>query len=663
MGRGGQRHPLEAVVNEFRVTFGDIDIDLARAENRLFLEAYLDSEPNRLDDRFRETLYHQTKGHPLFTIEFLRGMQERRDLIRDEEGNWIEGKKLDWEILPTRIEAVIAERISRLDASIQEVLRVASVEGEVFTAEVLAKVFVVDPLEIVKCLSSQLEREHRLVRAQEIQRLGALRLSRYRFRHILFQNYLYHSLDPVEQAYLHEAVGIALEELYGEETQEIALALAHHFLEAGIDEKAVTYLFQAGEKAKGRSANEAAITHLRKGMTLLKQSADLSGRDQRALDFQIALGVPLVLTRGHADPEVEAAYLEARRLCKRVGDDSQYFQVLLGLRRFYLHRGKLERAYEFDEQLLALAQNMGEPTFLSRAYMMNAEILLQLGEFAQALEASEQGLALYDPEQSIHQTTLFGNDAGIGCRIFEVQALWYLGHPDQSRRGTQEMLALAQALSHPFTLVFSLYFTANIFYLCRDIAQVYAYTKSLLEISRVRGFALYQAWGTILQGWAVAMQGDPEAGIKQMQMGLTALKSIGAKTMSPNFKLLQAEAYREAGQIDEGLLLLDEALATVKETGDRIYEAELYRLQGELLLIDGDVTEAEARFRRALQIAREQSARGWELRAAMSLCRLEQRGGQADKAFEMLREVYEWYAEGFDTPDLVEAGKILSGKE
>jgi DNA-binding SARP family transcriptional activator/predicted ATPase len=662
-GRGGERHPLDALVNEFRRTYGDIDIDLSQAENRRFLEAYLDSEPNHLDEHFRDTLFRQTKGHPLFTIEFLRGMQERKDLICDEDGYWVQGKTLDWEILPTRIEAVIAERIGRLDAPLQEMLRIASVEGEVFTAEVLADILSTTQREIVEWLSNQLERQHRLVRAQEIQRFGNLRLSRYSFRHILFQNYLYHSLDPIERAYLHEAVGLALETLYGDEVQEIAVLLAHHFQQAGIEDKAISYLFQAGEKAKRRSANESAIAHLTLGLELLEKSADTPERNQRALAFHIALGVPLVLTKGHADPDVEAAYLKARKLCEQVGDDTQYFQVLLGLRRFYLHRGELEKSHEFGKQLIALAQQMGDSAFLSRAYMMHAEILLHLGEFTQVLETSRQGLSLHNPQQSISQTNLFGNDTGIGCQIFESQALWYLGYPDQSRRIAQHAIALARELSHPFTLVFSLYFAATIFHLCQDIKTVIAYTDSLLRISQERGFALYQAWGTILQGWAVTMQGRLEAGIEQIQQGLSSFQSIGARRMPPNFLQIQVEAYRKAGRIDEGLHLLDEAQSIVKVTGERSCESELYRLQGELILTKGcREAEAEVCFLRALQIARAQKAKAWELRAATSLCNLVKRCGPMGKGHEALREIYEWYREGHNTHDLVEAEKLLSRK-
>jgi len=239
LGRDGERHPLEPVVNEFQLDFGDIAVDLGDAESREFVEALLDSEANRLGVEFRQMLYQQTHGHPLFTVELLRGMQERGDLVQDQAGRWIEGPALDWETLPARVEAVIAERIGRLPQPLRGALRAASVEGEVFTAEVVARVRAADEEEMMARLSGELDRRHRLVRAQGILRRDGQRLSRYRFRHILFQKYLYNKLDRVERVHLHEGVGTTLEDLYGEGAEEIAVELARHFEAAGVLDKAV----------------------------------------------------------------------------------------------------------------------------------------------------------------------------------------------------------------------------------------------------------------------------------------------------------------------------------------------------------------------------------------------------------------------------------------
>jgi DNA-binding SARP family transcriptional activator/tetratricopeptide (TPR) repeat protein len=239
---GGERarHPLQPVVNELRRTFGEIEVDLHQAEGRQFVEAYLDSEPNQLGDAFRETLHQRTVGIPLFTVELLRGMKDRGNLVCDAQGRWIEGSALDWETLPAKVEAVIAERIDRLPARLREFLTVASVEGETFTAEVAAQVTGTGVHETVRCLSDALDRKHRLVSAQQVLQVDGQHLSRYRFRHILFQRHLYSSLDRVSRVHLHQAV---------------------------------EYLYQAGRRAQRLYANTEAVEYLRRALALLEDAS------------------------------------------------------------------------------------------------------------------------------------------------------------------------------------------------------------------------------------------------------------------------------------------------------------------------------------------------------------------------------------------------------
>ncbi|HUW09072.1 MAG TPA: hypothetical protein VM537_05045, partial [Anaerolineae bacterium] len=291
-----ERHPLELVLYEFQRQFGDITVTVGAEEAQEFVEAYVDSEPNRLGAEFREMLYRQTRGHALFTAELMRGLQDRRDLIQDEQGQWIEGPALDWESLPPRVEGMIGQRIGRLPDAWQQMLRVASVQGEVFAAEVLARVGGVDERETVRRLSGELSRSHRLVSAESLDRLGPQSLSRYRFRHFLFQKYLYSSLDQVQRARLHQATAQALEELHGDETEEIAVQLALHFQEAGLAGKAVGYLSQAGTRCVGQFANEEAIAHFNRGLALLESLPQTAERDQLEFGLQMQLGAPLIAT-------------------------------------------------------------------------------------------------------------------------------------------------------------------------------------------------------------------------------------------------------------------------------------------------------------------------------------------------------------------------------
>ncbi len=310
------RHPLEPIVNEFKRAYGDIEVDLHQAEGRRFVDAFLDSEPNQLSDAFRSTLHQHTAGVPLFTVELLHGMQERGDLVPDKEGRWVEGPALDWETLPVRVEAVIAERIDRLPERSREILAAASVEGETFTAEVAARVARTDVPETIRSLSDTLDRKHRLVSARSALQSGDQRLSRYRFRHILFQKQLYNSLDPVKKAHLHHAVGVALETLFAERAEEaeaIAPQLARHFQKAGTIEKAVGYLSQAGTRAQRLYANTEAVEHFRRALELLEgatlDSTRRSWQEEMTARMHESLGDVLEWTGEH--DSAQAAFREA----------------------------------------------------------------------------------------------------------------------------------------------------------------------------------------------------------------------------------------------------------------------------------------------------------------------------------------------------------------
>jgi len=362
-----------------------------------------------------------------------------------------------------------------------------------------------------------------------------------------------------------------------------------------------------------------------------------------------------------------------------VGDVSQRFQILLGLRRYHIVRGELQTAHELGEGLLVLAQSEKDPAHLSRAHLMRAEISDTLGEFVQALDHCQQGIAVYDPRQSRSHMFLYGNDTGIGCRIYESLALWHLGYPDQALKKAEETLTLAHELSHPFTLVFALYYNARLHKLRREVEAVQERVEALLHIATERGFALYRVFGTVLQGWALAERGEVEKGIVEMQQELAAWRDMGFELLVPTFFSFLAEAYRKAGEAEKGLRVVADALRTVEKTGERKFEAELNRLKGELLLdqveakveakaeakVEVEVAadrcyhDAERCFERALEVARRQCAKSWELRAAVSLSRLWQSQGRRREAKNLLQGVYGWFTEGFDTADLMEARALL----
>jgi len=664
LGREGSRHPLEPVVNEFQRLFGDITVNVDQAEGRNFMDHLLDSEPNQLQNSFRHMLYQQTHGHPLFTIELLRGMQERGDLVVNQAGQWIEGSALDWETLPARVEAVISERISRLAEPIQAALRVASVEGETFTAEVVARVRKIDEREITECLSNELTKKHRLIRAQNIVRIKNQLLSRYRFQHNLYQKFLYSSLDEVERVRLHEQVGSVLEELYAADqgpntTADIAPQLARHFQEARITEKAIHYLHQAGDRAIQVSAYQEGVTHLNKGLELLMTLPDSPERTQQEMILQLYLGIS---SMGTGSIQGEKAYLRARQLCEQLGNTSQLIQALDGLAVLYYVRANYKEAHQLAVEALRLAQQTGDQVLISLSHWYLGFILFGQGQYAASRDHMAQVIATYDFQKhhNIH-IRLRGSDAGLSAMAYDACCLWCLGYPDQALTRSQESMDLARVVGHTFTLADVLAFAGCLIYRMRQDGPALRETaEEILRLPFDTGAQSWLAAATCYQGEAMFMTGNYEAGIENMQKGIEGQETRGVYCYVAGTLGTLAKAMVVTGDLEAGMIKVKEALDLIKKTGERHWEAELYRTQAELLLIQGKINEAEASLLHALDVSRQQNAKSWELLAVMDLARLWQNQDQREKGKLMLAEVYGWFTEGFDTLSLKEAKRLLN---
>jgi predicted ATPase len=344
--------------------------------------------------------------------------------------------------------------------------------------------------------------------------------------------------------------------------------------------------------------------------------------------------------------------------------------ALWGLWRFYVVRAEFQTARELAEQLFAATKSIEDPVLLLQAHRVMGVTSFFIGEETSARAYLEGAISIYDPQNSY--LPLYGDDPGIVCLSYESWVLWLLGYPDQALRRIEEAICLAQKLSQPFSLAYALDFAAVLHHFRREEELTTERAEAVIALSAKQGFALYLAHGTMLRGWALAEKGARDEGIAEMVRGLTIWRATGAEVGQPYYLARLAELYCKLGQIEKGLTILAEALAIGQRSWDRACEAELYRLKGELLLMQagrGDsrtapteklmLSEAEACFHRSIDVARKQSSRSWELRAVMSLGRLWQRQGRREEARKIVAEVYDWFTEGFDTRDLKEAKALL----
>jgi predicted ATPase len=549
--------------------------------------------------------------------------------------------------------------MARLDqlASAKAVAQLGATLGREFTYELLRAVAPMDELELWHGLVQ-------LVQAEVLYQRGALPQATYLFKHALIQEAAYQSLLKSTRQQYHQRIAQVLATQFPETTATQPELLARHYTEAGLQAQALPYWHQAGQRAIARSAYAEAYQHLSTGLEVLAAVPETPTRHQHELDLLMALHLVLQVTKGYGVPELESGLTRAEALCQQMGEPLQRFAVLFGLWSFRITRAECQTALAVAEQLLDLAQRQRDPALLLGAQYVLGQSLYQVGAFALARTHLEQGIALSNLQQHAtpHTTPWWeAQNLGVCCRAWGARVLWDLGYPDQAVQRGQEALTMAHRLARPYDLVATLVESANLHHRRREWQTIQAHVEAGLALATEYGFARYVVLAAIHLGMALAAQGQAAEGIVQMRQGLAALRAIGVGSSMPIFLPQLAAAYGQVGQVDEGLHLLAETLAVVDATGGRHYEAELHRLHGELLLQQPvpDAPVAEACFQRALDVARRQQAKSWELRAAMSLAQLWQQQGQQAKAHELLAPIYGWFTEGFDTADLLDAQTLL----
>lgn len=662
LGRSGDRHPMATVIHELQLVSGESPVDLEEAADRAFVDAILDSEPNGLGEDFRRTFYRHTGGHALFTTELLQELRARGHVVQDVEGRWIEGPNLNWEHIPSRVEAVIAERIDRLPQEAEALLAAASVEGEEFTAEVVARVLGLNRAQVLRELSDRLDREHKLVRGHRVVWLEPDRrsLSYYRFRHALFHDYLYQRLDPVSRARLHHMTGEALEELHGAQGDKIAVQLAHHYEQAGLVARAIRQLELAAEQAARLGAYREAVSDLRRGLTLLSALPESPERAQRELRLRMALAALLAPVFGVGDGARADAVAPADALGRQAGGGLQAVYALFLQAVVHRGQGDIAGAREAEDQMLAQAGGSRQATML--AHFTRGVTELFAGWPAPCRASLEKALSLYRSQEDDALAALVGFHIRAATLAWQSMPLWVLGYSEQAKRSATQAVTLAQELNQPYTSVLVLVTTIWLRMHALADPNVSPQIEALLRLVDESSVEAMRPWARFFGGWLLICEGRVAEGLAQMRHNLPGQGKGGTDLGTSGLRAFLAQLYLEKGYYDDGLLIVGEAQELGRRGISGLIGAELYRLHGALLLGKGEAGSrqaAEALFLQAAKIAREQDALAWELRAAMDLARLWRRTDREKQARARLEDVYARYTEGFDTHDLRSAAALL----
>ena len=594
----------------------------------------------------------KTDGVPLFVEEITKAMLESGQLKARDRHYELVGS-LSTLTIPATLQDSLMARLDRL-VTAKGIAQIGATIGRQFSYELLRAIASVEAATLQQELG-------RLIEAELVYQRGLPPQAIYTFKHALIQDAAYQSLLKSTRQQYHQRIAQALEAQFPETVETQPELLAHHYTEAGLAAQAVEYWQRAGQQASERSAHVEAVSHCTTGIELLKTLPETPARTQQSLTLYIALGAALLMTKGQSAPEVEQAYTQARALCQQVGETPELVPVLFGLWRFYVLRPQLHTACELAETLLHLAQRTDDPALAVIAHYALGTTWLWRGALPAARQHLEDGIARYTPDQHRMPVFRMGHDPGLACRAFAAWTLWLLGYPSQALARLHEASALVHALAHPFSLAFARCRAAHVYQLRRDVPAVYEHAEAAVALSTEQGFTQWATIGTSMRGWALAMQGQGEAGMAQVRQGITAYRATGAALHVPYFCTLLADVCDHLGHPTDGLQALAEAHTLVEQHEERWWEAEVCRLRGVLLLRQTGTSQGEAEtwLQQALDIARRQEAKALELRAAMSLARLWREQGKRAEAHELLAPIYGWFTEGFDTADLQEAKALL----
>lgn len=601
---------LTKLSNEFKRLYGEVTLDLDKVveqEQEIFVNALLDSEDNQFDNLFRKTLVEKTGGHPLFALELLNSLKAKGQLHLNREGKWVMTAELRSFNLPAKVEAVIEERMHYVSSEMHEMLSLASVEGENFTVELIADLQGEKVWDIVKAFST-LDKKHHLIKFQGFIEIKGKRLSRYKFRHQLFQDYLYKQLSKTEQIFLHGELGNALAKLVPEEYSEFNLQLANHFELAGQIDKSLHHWQAAAKYAEQLAAYLEAVSHIEHALKLLnilpaEQSLPIE------ISLQLQLGEMYLKIKGWAAPEVEEAFSRAHNLCQSLGHSAEMAPALLGLCTYYQNRADYKNAIEIGDKLIQIVrQNPQVPVLAFAAQGWN---YLFKGDFMLAKGFFEEGNHNYNRKE-LHPEGI-GSLSGLAWTLammgLEIEAFEYL----------DEAIFLTEDLNEPFNRAVINTYASFINSFLSKWETAYTHSQMAMTLAQKHCFPVIGAAAQYFGGYSLYWLGSQKEssqkeGLEHMLQGFRLWQVCGSRLAETSYLIALAEIYIDYGNLLESNRMLKEAKEKIAVSGECYYQPEFYRLQGKLLNLNSQSKEAKQAFNKGILLAKEQCSKVLETR-------------------------------------------------
>jgi class 3 adenylate cyclase/predicted ATPase len=595
-----------------------------------------------------DAIVERGDGVPLFLEELTKAVLEETVQVA---GPAVPVQAL---VVPATLHALLLARLDRLGAGAKEMAQIGAAIGRQFSFELLAAVAGQD----VSRLEAPITR---LVEAGLVFQRGTTPQASFLFKHALVQEAAYATLLRAPRQLLHARIADALHAEDGKKIVAAPEIIAHHLESAGRSVEAVTFWREAGERAVRRAANREGIEHFRRGLSLLEAQPDSAERLRVELAILSQLGPALMSVYGWSAPEAGEMVERAANIGRQLESTADLAPSIANLAVFNIYRCQLDKAEEASADLFRIARELDDAEIMLQAHHCAWPVRYHRGRFAQALEHADAGLNLYEEERhSRHRHVYFGHDPAVCALALGAAAQWVLGYPASAMHRHAEAITLARRLRDPASLAHSLFISANSHAADGDAAGVFTTATELRELSDRHGFSHFHAYALMFLGWALACSGEVAQGIRQITYGFGILRQQGARNSMPRGHCLMAEAHLMANHHREGLEHVTQALE-LAQTGDQGCLARLHHLHAELLLhFSGSDDEAvEASLLQAISVARRQGAKGWELPAATSLARLWLDRGRQGEARALVAPIYGWFSEGFGTPALLDARRLL----
>jgi class 3 adenylate cyclase/predicted ATPase len=602
-----------------------------------------------------DEIIDKADGVPLFIEELTSSVQRSPMRSRLEGGDFEQATEQAVIKVPATLHDALMERLDRVAPS-HRVAQIAAVIGREFSFDLLSFAAGIRDDDLRSALSV-------LEEADIIFRVDILPSVRFAFKHVLLRDAVYNSLLRARRQEIHAGIAAILETHFHGLVENQPEILAYHYGEAGNYQSAVKYWRAAGLRAVAHSANLEAIAHFRKALELLAAVPETPERNEQESEIQLALGIPLIAVRGYAAGETREAFARARELCLKLDNAANYFQALFGLWGHSWMSAKHDQALNMANEFVSKSRPSADAVVSSVAHRVMGSTLLTIGDFQSARGHFEQTIALSNVmgKQALHSQYMVEPRAA--SLLLLSWALWFLGYPDQSSSRASEALRLANDLSHPYTIAFAQYITSVVRLFRGDADRALASAEESLKISREQRFSLYVVLSTMSRGRALGDLGRLEEAKAEMERGLDDARKTGVGFMLPMMQSWLADAYARSGDNESALSVVEKTLSDLNDVTGRSWEAELWRQRAQLLLVrDGTAaTIAEVQLKEAIAIARRQSAKALELRAASTLAALWRTQRRFDEVRGLIEPIYAWFEEGTDTVDLRRAREIRDG--